>query len=377
MRQNQVIFHSEKPFHLKYRPNKFSQVVGQDHITSYLKKAILSKRVTFAYLFIGKHGVGKTTISRLVSKSVNCSKSYLSCGYEPCNNCQSCINITLGKSFDVHEINAAVNTGIDNIRDIIEKVQLAPVNNICKVCIIDEVHMLSLNAFNALLKILEEPPKNVLFILATTDPKRIPSTVVSRCHKLYFLPLKRKDLALAITHVIWTEKGNVTNKAISQVLDASEGSFRDALTMIDMLMIQDNNINQNTYSFLFNNVSYSISELFLKYSVSKDMKKILQLSQYLEKKIWLETTLMSQMQKIFQEDIMENIPSYGDNEYLILLWQLLIRYNPSNFPQGNFSFFIADLIFLFSQNSFSPSLYGPKNKKKIPMFIKVNDPFIY
>ena len=284
MRQNQVIFHSEKPFHLKYRPNKFSQVIGQDHITSYLKKAILSKRVTFAYLFIGKHGVGKTTISRLVSKSVNCSKSFILSRYEPCNNCQSCINITLGKSFDVHEINAAVNTGIDNIRDIIEKVQLAPVNSICKVCIIDEVHMLSLNAFNALLKILEEPPKNVLFILATTDPKRIPSTVLSRCHKLYFLPLNRKDLAIAITNVIWTEKGNVTNKVISQVLDSSEGSFRDAITMIDMLMIQDKNITQNTYSFLFNNVSYSVSALFLKYSLSKDIKKILQLSRYLEKK---------------------------------------------------------------------------------------------
>jgi DNA polymerase-3 subunit gamma/tau len=185
----------------------------------------------------------------------------------------------------VHEINAAVNTGIDNIRDMIEKIQLAPVNNICKVCIIDEVHMLTLNAFNALLKILEEPPKNVLFILATTDPKRIPSTVVSRCHKLYFLPLNRKDLAIAITHLIWTEKGNVTNKVISQILDSSEGSFRDALIMVDMLMIQDKNITQNTYSFLFNNVSYSISALFLKYSLSKDIKKILHMSRYLEKKI--------------------------------------------------------------------------------------------
>jgi len=377
MRQNQVIFYSEKPFHLKYRPKNFSDIVGQDHITSYLKKAILGKRITFAYLFIGKHGVGKTTVSRLLSKSLNCSNSFSQKRYEPCNKCQSCINIALGKSFDVHEINAAVSTGIDNIRDLIEKVQLAPVNNICKVCIIDEVHMLSLNAFNALLKILEEPPKNVLFILATTEPKKIPSTVVSRCHKLYFLSLKKKDLSIAISHVIWTEKGNVTNKAISQILESSEGSFRDALTMTDMLMIQDKNITQNTYSFLFNNVSHSISMLFLKYSVSKNIKKVLEMSQYVGKKSWLETTLITQMQKIVQKDIMNNMSYYDDNEHLIALWQLLLKYNSSNSSQDTFSLFIADLIVLLSQKSIYPNLHSYRHKKTIPMSMKVNSLFIY
>jgi len=294
---NQNVFYSNRPFHSKYRPNNFYNIVGQQHIISYFKNAIVSERINFAYLLVGKHGVGKTTISRIMAKTLNCSNILRNEVQEPCNQCSSCLNISLGQSFDVHEINAALNTGIDNIRDVIEKIQLSPVNNFYKVCIIDEVHMLSINAFNALLKVLEEPPKNVLFILATTDARRIPKTVVSRCHKLSFLPLNKKDLAIAISKVVWIERGNITNKAFSHILNSSEGSFRDALVTIDMLMIQDKNINQSTCLFLSTEIPSSIPVLFLKYLLAKNLRKILQILAYIEQKDWLVGNLMESMQK--------------------------------------------------------------------------------
>ena len=139
MRQNQR--KTKKPFHSKYRPNTFGSVTGQEHIVSYFKNAITKQSITFAYLFIGKHGVGKTTLSRLVAKALNCPKFSREYSYEPCNNCTSCISISIGSCFDVYEINAAMNTGIDSMRDMIEKIQLSPVNSLYKVCIIDEVHI--------------------------------------------------------------------------------------------------------------------------------------------------------------------------------------------------------------------------------------------
>ena len=171
MKKNLITLSSDtnRPFHSKYRPNYFHDIVGQEHIVSYFKNAILTRRISFAYLFIGKHGVGKTTMSRIIAKALNCRQYHNISSYDPCDKCVNCINITLGKSFDVHEINAALNTGIDSMRDLIEKIQFSSVNSSYKICIIDEAHMLSLNAFNALLKVLEAPPKNVVFILATTS----------------------------------------------------------------------------------------------------------------------------------------------------------------------------------------------------------------
>ena len=254
MKQNPITFSrdTKRPFHSKYRPTHFDEIVGQEHIISYFKNVILNERISFAYLFIGKHGVGKTTMSRIIAKALNCSQPY---NGGACNKCVNCINISLGKSFDVHEINAALNTGVENIRHIIEKIQLSSVHSPYKICIIDEVHMLSLNAFNALLKVLEEPPKNVVFILATTEIKKIPNTIISRCHKLFFLPVDKMSLASSISKIVWIEKGNITNKALLHILNCSEGSLRDAINLVDMLMINDSSITESNCSFLSTHIS--------------------------------------------------------------------------------------------------------------------------
>ena len=297
---------------------------------------------------------------------------------EPCNQCTSCIAINNGKSFDVHEFNAALNTGIDNIRDIIEKIQFAPVNGKYKICIIDEVHMLSPNAFNALLKILEEPPKNVIFILATTDIKKIPNTIVSRCYRLSFLSLSKKDLAMAITNIVWLEKGNISNKALINVLNFSKGSFRDALNVVNMLMIQNKYINQNSFSFLFTEVPYSISELFLHYLVSKDIEKLLIIYIYIEDKEWLLNSLINQLQKLLQDQIIHGSQLSFDSTYYFSLWQLLSKYKSYDFSQDLLSSFIMDIfhLILLNKNNF-PQINVADSKKIIPSDMKVNNISIY
>lgn len=378
VKQSKFSFHSNKPFHSKYRPINFQNIIGQDHVVSYFKQTILSDCIGFAYLFLGKHGVGKTTVSRIIAKALNCHNVFLKDDCEPCNQCTSCIAINNGKSFDVHEFNAALNTGIDNIRDIIEKIQFAPVNGKYKICIIDEVHMLSPNAFNALLKILEEPPKNVIFILATTDIKKIPNTIVSRCYRLSFLSLSKKDLAMAITNIVWLEKGNISNKALINVLNFSKGSFRDALNVVNMLMIQNKYINQNSFSFLFTEVPYSISELFLHYLVSKDIEKLLIIYIYIEDKEWLLNSLINQLQKLLQDQIIHGSQLSFDSTYYFSLWQLLSKYKSYDFSQDLLSSFIMDIfhLILLNKNNF-PQINVADSKKIIPSDMKVNNISIY
>tara|TARA_B100001142_G_scaffold314612_1_gene352299 strand:+ start:67 stop:1197 length:1131 start_codon:yes stop_codon:yes gene_type:complete len=374
MKQNQKI---NQPFHSKYRPHNLNTVLGQDHIISYFKVALINKRLNFAYLFFGKHGVGKTTMSRIIAKSLNCSSPNKLRSYEPCNRCINCININKGKAFDLYEINAAMNTGIDNIRELIEKIQLSPVNNAFKVCILDEVHMLSPNAFNALLKILEEPPKNVIFMLITTDVKRVPNTIISRCHKLCFLPITKKDLAISINNIIFFEKGNITNNAIQHIINTSEGSFRDAINIVDMLMTKNKNITQTYCSFLLTETSYSLSYLFLKYLISKDIRKIMQIYNYFEEKTWLVSSLIKQMKIILQDIINNKTNLFLTDSYLVHLWQLLIKYDISFSCEEILSLFISDLILLFSKTNFLLTSDINLKKKKIPTMLKMSVVYIY
>ena len=176
---------SYEPLHHKYRPQRFAELVGQDAIATTLTNAIDTGRIAHAYLFTGPRGTGKTSSARILAKSLNCLSSYRPTA-EPCGKCDVCVGIAQSSTLDVIEIDAASNTGVDNIREVIERAQFVPVQCRYKVYVVDECHMLSTAAFNALLKTLEEPPQHVVFVLATTDPQRVLPTIISRCQRFDF-----------------------------------------------------------------------------------------------------------------------------------------------------------------------------------------------
>ena len=216
--------------YLKYRPQVLSEVFGQDHIKKTLLSALLRNRISHAYLFTGSRGTGKTTIARILAKAVNCANPK---NGEPCNKCESCKEITVGKSLDVIEIDAASNRGIDEIRELRDKIKFSPAKSRYKVFIIDEVHMLTREAFNALLKTLEEPPPHALFILATTEIHKVPETILSRCQRFNFSRIKMTDLVSYLKKVSQQEKLKVENGGIGLIAVNAGGALRDAVNLLD------------------------------------------------------------------------------------------------------------------------------------------------
>jgi DNA polymerase III subunit gamma/tau len=214
----------------KWRPQVFDAVVGQDPVTRTLRNALASGRVAHAYLFTGPRGVGKTTTARLLAKALACTART---GTEACGACPSCRDFTSGAPVDVMEIDAASNTSVDDIRTLRENVKYAPARGRFKVYIVDEVHMLSGAAFNAFLKTLEEPPAHVVFILATTDPKKIPATVLSRCQRFDFRPIPPELLTASLTQILEQERVPFEPGALPVLIRAAEGSLRDALSLLD------------------------------------------------------------------------------------------------------------------------------------------------
>ncbi len=214
----------------KWRPKTFADLVGQQHVVKALQNALDKGRLHHAYLLTGTRGVGKTTIARILAKSLNCENAQHG---EPCGQCQSCRDIDAGRFVDLLEIDAASNTGIDNIREVLENAQYAPTAGKYKVYIIDEVHMLSKSAFNAMLKTLEEPPEHVKFILATTDPHKVPITILSRCLQFVLRNLTPQQVADHLTHVLKTEKIVYEPAALALLGRAAQGSMRDALSLLD------------------------------------------------------------------------------------------------------------------------------------------------
>ncbi|MCM3774281.1 DNA polymerase III subunit gamma/tau [Priestia aryabhattai] len=213
-----------------YRPQSFNDVVGQQHIIKTLQNALVQEKFSHAYLFSGPRGTGKTTAAKILAKAVNCEKAPVA---EPCNECATCRGITDGSISDVIEIDAASNNGVDEIRDIRDKVKYAPSAVRYKVYIIDEVHMLSIGAFNALLKTLEEPPAHVIFILATTEPHKIPLTIISRCQRFDFKRISPEDIVYRMKEVLGSEELEVSEDALYEIAKASEGGMRDALSLLD------------------------------------------------------------------------------------------------------------------------------------------------
>ena len=216
----------------KYRPQKFIDLVGQEMLVQILSNAIPNNRLAHAYVLTGVRGVGKTTTARLIAMSLNCTKrEENSC--EPCGNCDSCKASGVDSNLDVIEMDAASNTGVDDVREIIENVKYKPVIGEYKIFIIDEVHMLSKNAFNALLKTLEEPPEHVKFIFATTEVKKIPITVLSRCQRFDLHRIDNKNLSKYLQKIAALEKIEIDNEAISLIVRSADGSIRDALSLLD------------------------------------------------------------------------------------------------------------------------------------------------
>jgi DNA polymerase-3 subunit gamma/tau len=217
----------------KWRPQTFSDLVGQEHVSRTLKNAIDAGRVAHAFLFTGARGVGKTTSARILAKALNCEAGPTP---EPCNTCTSCGEITSGTSVDVFEIDGASNTGVDDIRELRENVRYLPSRSRYKIFIIDEVHMLSTNAFNALLKTLEEPPPHVKFIFATTEPHKVPITILSRCQRFDFRRISLPDLVARLRYVVDQEGIAISDGALTLVARKGDGSMRDSLSLLDQLL---------------------------------------------------------------------------------------------------------------------------------------------
>ena len=222
---------------LKYRPQTFDEVVGQEHITQTLTNAFKKDRVSQAYLFTGPRGVGKTTTARLVAKALNCMET----PGKPCNKCSNCVEITDGRNMDVLEIDGASNRGIEEIRSLREAIQYAPINSKFKIFIIDEVHMLTTPAFNALLRTLEEPPEHGKFILATTDIYKVPATIVSRCQRFDFNSITIHSISEQIKYILGKENIEIDNDSLRVIAQKADGSLRDALSILDQVIAYSGN----------------------------------------------------------------------------------------------------------------------------------------
>src|SRR5579872_4873482 len=213
-----------------WRPKTFTELVGQEHVRRALVNALESGRIHHAFLFTGTRGVGKTTIARIFAKCLNCEKGVSS---EPCGVCAACREIDSGRFVDLIEVDAASRTKVDDTRELLDNVQYAPTRGRYKVYLIDEVHMLSTHSFNALLKTLEEPPPHVKFLLATTDPQKLPVTVLSRCLQFHLWRLPIPAIANTLAEILQKEKVSFDEQALQELSRAADGSLRDALSLLD------------------------------------------------------------------------------------------------------------------------------------------------
>jgi DNA polymerase-3 subunit gamma/tau len=258
-------------FALKYRPKNFEEVIGQDHVVLALKTAILKKHIHHAYLFSGPRGTGKTSLARIFAKCFNCESSKEPV-VKPCEKCPSCLEITKSSSLDIIEIDGASNRGIDEIRTLRENVKLSPAHSRFKVYIIDEVHQITSDGFNALLKTLEEPPAHVKFIFATTHPHKVPATILSRCQKFQFSLVSLEKIADKLHKITKAEKLNIDDSLLYAIARAAGGSIRDAESLLDQLapVISDEGSIKDVFSFL-GIIDEDTLINMLKYIVAKDL----------------------------------------------------------------------------------------------------------
>lgn len=259
----------------KYRPSRFEEISGQEGVVGVLKNAIKTGRISHAYLFCGPRGTGKTTTAKLLAKMVNCTNPI---DGEPCGKCESCLSIFNNTNDDIIEIDAASNNGVDEIRELRDKINLVPSNSKYKVYIIDEVHMLTVGAFNALLKTLEEPPSHVIFVLATTETYKVPLTISSRCQKFRFDKITVDNIVKRLEEICNIEKIVVSSDILNEIARLTDGGMRDAINLLDQLVsYKGNDITINDVYDITGLVSYEIIYELLLSSYNKDMSSIVKI----------------------------------------------------------------------------------------------------
>ena len=308
----------------KYRPTNFSSIVGQDVIVDILKNSIINNKVSHAYLFTGPRGTGKTSTSKILAHAVNC----LNFTNDICGECSICKSLDLNDN-DIVEIDAASNNGVDEIRSLRDNVNLMPAFCKYKIYIIDEVHMLSTGAFNALLKTLEEPPSHVIFILATTEPNKIPLTILSRCQRFDFNKINMNDLVSRLKYIVNEEGRVVSDNILEQIAKISDGGLRDAINLLDQLLsLPDENINIDEVEKLSGKIStQSVYELF-SYIINNDLVSILNFSTYMFDNGKNYKDLADSMLSFLRDiSINTEVPNYFDKTYSELLSKISISFN--------------------------------------------------
>ena len=262
----------------KWRPQVFEEVMGQKHITQTLQNAISQKRVAHAFLFTGARGVGKTSTARILAKALNCEKGPK---INPCNQCANCQEITNGSSMDVIEIDGASNRGIDEIRELRENVRYTPAKSHYKIYIIDEVHMLTKEAFNALLKTLEEPPPHIVFIFATTEPHKIPATILSRCQRYDFKRIPLREIRESLQRIVGEEQIQISQRGLISISQESEGSLRDAQSLLDQVIAYaGKNIVDNDIAEVLGLIDRKILNDTIEAIADKDAERCMEIIEY-------------------------------------------------------------------------------------------------
>jgi len=259
----------------KYRPKQLSELLGQEHIVEILRNAARQDKFAHAYLFYGPRGSGKTTTARLVAKLANCEKRQIDKAFkqngEPCNACNACAQIDVGHALDVIEIDAATNTGVDEIRDLQEGIRLSPTSFKNKVFIIDEAHMLSKSAFNALLKTLEEPPAHAIFILATTEYEKVPATISSRTQRFHFRKLALDEIIRKLELIVKNEKLKVSAEALELITSLAEGSLRDAESLLDQITSLDQDVELKDVERIAGKIGHKKTAKLAEYLLKNDL----------------------------------------------------------------------------------------------------------